>query len=202
MRLVACVTVALVACSTVETQIQDASVDAPLTDASSQDATVDVGDAGDCGSACPVAPPTANTPCSVSAAATCEYGDAARVGCDTLAQCTLGVWQLTPPSDSGCTNPSACPLTFDASPQACASEFRCDYLEGVCACTTDEDGGLSWQCAGSGPGCPAERPRFGTPCTPGQRCGYGRACSPLMGEGMECDCNAWAAEPVPPCPPP
>jgi hypothetical protein len=146
----------------------------------------------------------------------CEYGQATRWTCNTVARCVGSVWQVAAP-ESSCptTNPAACPATKSdvpqgspCSPQGTACDYSTPEQTSVCACLAAggpilSDGGspqAEWQCS-TGPGddgiCPLSRPRLGTSCAEpaipeNQECDYG-VCGVPDGLGVECnkDTDTW-----------
>lgn len=145
---------------------------------------------------CPTTAPTFGEACTPrGSAAICEYGDDPWYDCDTIAFCdpTL-VWHVFPTNLTGLgcptTLPSECPPTFAelASGQTgCAPSSEgvtCRYPDGTCTCAS---GGVSCT-APAKAGCPAARPRAGTPCSdPCTTWGSG-VCD---GQSMQCVCGTW-----------
>jgi hypothetical protein len=103
-------------------------------------------------------------------------------------------------------NPIGCPPSFTTLPSGspCPREpaAQCVYAEGVCGCEScraDGASGNQWSCASwpTPDGCPAARPRLGSPCaTEGRVCGYGTACTISDGEpSMACNGGRWTIHP-------
>ncbi len=151
---------------------------------------------------CPTAQPSDGASCSHDGLS-CEYGSDPRYTCNWLATCSSGTWSVSTSNDAYCptpaTNPSACPATYGAAQQgsACtAVDVPCSYAEGWCSCVfvggpPIPDGGgpdSIWMCGGSlSAGCPASRPRIGTPCTAsGVMCAYA-PCNTPDGLAVACD---------------
>ncbi len=145
---------------------------------------------------CPASVPTDGEACSGETAAPCEYGDDTLFGCNTIASCYAGAWSLSTPIEPTCptTVPSSCPSSFveakaPTSQPACASysgRLVCFYPEGSCVC-----GGGLISCTVPLAGCPATRPRAGTPCStgPGGCATWGTgSCD---GASLTCGCGVW-----------
>jgi hypothetical protein len=137
----------------------------------------------------------------------CEYGHASTPSCDHLLRCTeRDMWELVEQTCAGSSE--SCPAKYGSEGLCKVEGVVCAYPEGTCACETEfppTPGGPSWVCIGPTPGCSAERPSVGSPCTKaGQECDYG-ACE----GGVELECKSfsfgqntflyWTIEPVP-CP--
>jgi hypothetical protein len=139
---------------------------------------------------CPATPPEDGAACADGALGTCEYGDDVLWGCDTIASCSMGTWSVSS-TPIGMTCPSTldsrCPSSFaDAmAGTSCApAGLACLYPEGKCQCGQ----GAVFTCNVPAAGCPATRPRIGTPCS-GDCPAWGNGgCD---GQSMECTCGAW-----------
>ena len=164
----------------------------------------------DAGSRCPAAVPADGEPCMGPPGTTlaCEYGGNTYTRCTTFAICAADEanpafrWIVGRP-DPGCgIQPQRCAATFDAvkvdSP--CTQlDITCDYPEGACGCVScASDGGSpgAWQCrrwSEAGAGCPARRPRAGTPCPVDDViCSWNQCCSGLsLGEDQQCQLGSW-----------
>ena len=145
-------------------------------------------------SACPATMPAVGSPCSgFSPVGGCEYGDDPWHACNTILVCYGGpAWSLKP-SDGSCPGlvPAECPATLaDARAVSMCSSGQtdhptCRYPDGVCNCTT----GPAFTCSPPpGAGCPATRPRSGTPCS-GSCPTWGTG--QCDGESMVCGCGVW-----------
>lgn len=138
---------------------------------------------------CPATLPAAGTPCTPrGSAALCEYGDDPWQNCNTFAYCdSAGAWYTVAPSEPDCptTLPSGCPASFaGAAGGPCGSTLSCRYPEGSCSCSA---AGLTCT-APAAAGCPATRPRVGSPCSaPCTTWGSG-FCD---GYSMKCVCGTW-----------
>jgi hypothetical protein len=130
----------------------------------------------------------------------CEYGDNANPSCNQIADCASSGWNVPPlgPCASG-----TCPAAYADVVQnkACSPEgLDCSYAEGQCDCTSTlpvASPAPVWECTTPASGCPAPRPRIGSPCTqPGLSCNYG-ACT--GGVAVECENGIWTQELLP-CP--
>jgi hypothetical protein len=150
---------------------------------------------------CPSTVPTSGAPCPGSSpVGGCEYGSDPSYTCGTIATCDpRSGWFVQTLSDGlQCPTvlPSSCPPSFaeaaGASPQlACASlpaNLTCLYPEGRCSCYP----GLTvLTCPAAVPsGCPAARPRSGTPCSTAGPCtSWGTGI--CDGQSMICRCGLW-----------
>ena len=145
---------------------------------------------------CPAAVPTAGVACTGETAGPCEYGDDLLSGCNMIASCYGGSWAVTAPFQPNCPTvlPSSCPSSFaeaqaPTSQPPCASysgRLICFYPEGSCTC-----GGGLVLCTAPPVGCPATRPRVGTPCStgPGGCAHWGTgSCD---GASLTCACGVW-----------
>jgi hypothetical protein len=126
---------------------------------------------------CPELVPSESAPCSQNNLY-CEYG------CGNVFVCADGTWgeaNNTPLCQTG-PNSSSCPAELssieDGGSCSGPSTGECLYPGGVCQCVFDPDptpdasANGSWWC-GPGPGCPAYRPRIGSPCdAAGGSCSY------------------------------
>jgi hypothetical protein len=145
---------------------------------------------------CPATVPTDGAPCAGETAGPCEYGDDVLGGCNTAADCYAGVWSVSAPLTLNCPTvlSSICPSSFaeaqaPTSQPACASYTArsiCHYPEGSCTC-----GGGLVLCTPPAAGCPATRPRAGTPCSTGPGgCAFWGTGS-CDGASMTCACGVW-----------
>jgi hypothetical protein len=174
-------------------------------------------DASPVGAGCPAQTPIADAPCSVPGLS-CEYGGFGdHLLCSTVATCQPGAgkgttWYVSRPAkdciSSPAANPAECPSSFGAIPMggACpqAAPGQCVYAEGVCGCVPCAPDGSNaftneWACASwpAPSGCPAARPRLGTPCAPeGQSCMYANVCDVNDGEpAIGCQSGRWVITP-------
>src|SRR4051812_21064550 len=151
---------------------------------------------------CPSVVPTNGAPCTGSSSVGgCEYGSDSNYTCGTTAMCDPRYgWSVQTLSDGlQCPTvlPSSCPASFvdaeAASPQlACASlptNLSCLYPEGRCSCS---QGLTVLTCTPPAPaGCPAARPRAGTPCSAeaGSCTAWGTGI--CDGQSMVCRCGFW-----------
>jgi hypothetical protein len=156
---------------------------------------------------CPAAAPPQGAPCSASDLR-CTWGDDARFGCRTEAQCTSAAWQVTQPA---CPSPEpACPATPPSPPDA--GEPSCTGAQLGLTCVYDATAYTCAPCSGSlchaqnlwqtktlAPGCPATLPNLGEPCTAaGTACNY-NACADdqpvswVLGAAMSCEAGLWTA---------
>ena len=151
---------------------------------------------------CPPTEPIDGTPCAGTVpAGGCEYGVDPQYFCGTIALCdpTRGwVTQIGLGSPTCPTSLSfSCPPSFDeaqatSSQLACASlptNLTCTYPEGRCDC---EQGLSVLTCTAPAPaGCPATRPRAGTPCSTavGSCSAWGTGI--CDGQSMTCTCGLW-----------
>jgi hypothetical protein len=172
---------------------------------------------GSPGGGCPSATPANGALCSVPRLS-CEYGGVGEhLLCSTIAECvptSSGVyaWLVGAPAadciSSPANNPLGCPPSFATLPNgaACPREAvsQCVYDQGVCGCgPCAADGGApaqQWTCVAwpTPNGCPAARPRIGTPCAPeGKSCLYGTMCQVNDGEpSLLCKNGVWTVEPI------
>lgn len=187
----------------------------PIADATEADSTDDVPDAPMLPdgavqplSLCPLDIPQAGDACSYGGLE-CEYGDDPDMRCNIVMACAAGVWvngcpaKVSPVEVCCVGNGPACPqdLSGVAQGTACGSDyFACSYtnFRCFCDCVRDEttqtcetaDGGAAanvWQCdTPSKPGCPAVRPRLGSPCSEIEDCPYEG--NPLGSDGNDVAC--------------
>lgn len=140
----------------------------------------------------------------------CEYGTATVQACDTIASCNGGRWQVTAPGPGGllCMGGGVgeCPSSLSAvqvGSHCTPLALVCDYPQGRCACdvrtgapVTDASAQATWICPSPGPGCPAPRPRLGTPCTTeGLACDYG-TCAIPGATAERCTGGIWVQTPT------
>lgn len=150
---------------------------------------------------CPASVPAMGSACSV-ADLQCEYGTSFYPGCDTVVQCSGGVWSggVVGTYCPG-PNPSGCPSSLQAAVgQLCGSnQASCDYPDGQCTCgnlfgpPVYVDGGptnQTWSCFQPTAGCPLPRPRLGSACTGNASCEY-QSCA----FSEQCVNGAWAGFP-------
>ncbi|MGH7285229.1 MAG: hypothetical protein ACRELY_27215 [Polyangiaceae bacterium] len=203
-----------VACGGSTSDDSDGSQDGSTSDALGGDASGDGGSQRDGGSssdaslssACPGSIPAAGTPCTIDGLI-CEYGSSDLEFCNTVAKCTSGTFDITPPEDA-CQNEldagGTCPATLGEieAGSACPTFGQaCTYAEGSCGCGFVNHSADEWVCDTSpGAGCPTPRPKLGSTCSPnGLMCDYG-ACTILGNPDMACDGGVWFDVTVP-CPP-
>jgi hypothetical protein len=172
------------------------------------------------GFSCPVTPPDAGAPCSGPSEPWqgCEYGDDPDPYFNSFATCVLGSWNVPPAKDASAFPPvpAGCPATLAAAlasascdPDAAApgTILACYYPGGACIC------GPPWSCTVAADGCPAPRPRIGSPCTPPMQpdggaiaiCSYtpdfcGAPAPPTMDLSCSCD-GRWVGRATPLCNP-
>ena len=142
------------------------------------------GGAGGQVSPCPDAPPQNGAACP-QAGLRCGWGDDPRgERCRTVATCSSGQWEVTPPNATFCTplqSVGACPADLGT---ACTMDSTYMKPDGsACRCTDCRPtapicGAMSmpaWYCpqAPTTAGCPPTPPNFGTTCAAeGVECGY------------------------------
>lgn len=209
--LLAAVPCALVACGgDVVAFPLDGGLDAGASDAT-PDAPklVDGGGLDGASPGCSPTPPVAGTACS-AVGATCEYGDAWWMSCDTVMKCgTDNRWVQTAGGQGACGTEDAgsCPATYAGAQAAgVCTAGDCDYPEGHCTCLGYCGGPpppgpvpKTFHCSPTPSGCPEPRPRGGTACAPeGKSCSYALGC--CGGTVLECKSGAWVASEPPICP--
>lgn len=173
----------------------DASADQSASDQSASDVTVDTS----LSASCPASPPTEGQSCSLSEGFQCEYGTKFWAFCDQLYACTGGAWHTMMGFCPGEEN-ADCPSSFsqitagaDCTAQSKSNE-TCNYAQGACQCegfcggAFMPDAGITWKCDAPDPGCPSERPRFGSTCTGNATCNYDICCA---GSTMQCQNGTW-----------
>lgn len=147
---------------------------------------------------CPDAAPEAGTACS-DVPVVCEYGQAEDPACDTLMVCLSSAWTPAKPYVACVTG--TCPSTMGEAADAgsCAPVgLQCAYPQGECVCAPplqgDGGGPYAWYCQAGAPGCSAQRPRLGSPCSaPGDSCPYGSCPAAVT---VACDNGVWQATSV------
>jgi hypothetical protein len=130
--------------------------------------------------------PDSGSRCSEPGDLDCEYGTDWNPMCNTVAECWRGgsldsTWQLqlaATGSNSPCPTPTdlspLCPVSPPVAGSSCGTAVMgilCPYAPSVCGCIQTADGPApdasgNWVCSDPGPGCPADRPRIGSACTP------------------------------------
>ena len=155
---------------------------------------------------CPATVPAAGTPCLPPDLdeLTCEYGSGALHDCTTIAFCdgSGGTWHVNPPYAGCAGTPALCPATSAGIQQGAPctnTHLRCQWADKVCQCETcgRSDGTTSafMNCRSRddvAPGCPAQRPLLGTPCTSeGLQCTYDECCLLWLGDSEECAGGLW-----------
>lgn len=153
--------------------------------------------------ACPDGDPQEGSACATSGLV-CERGEELDARCSPTVECDGRRWWHRAAS---CED--ACPAArADVVPGAlCVPrddggspvESLCSYAREICGCTRAEGDAWRWRCVPADPGCPAVRPRFGSPCTTAQICDYG-ACVFSSGVSLRCvvsDANTTILQPSP-----
>ncbi len=163
------------------------------------------GHGGGGSSPCPTSPPADGSACGPQGL-TCEWGSSPVQGCDTMALCNGGRWQVTVPGpggfDCGGGPQGTCPASFASVPREshCSPYgLDCDYADGRCACTVpagpgfplDASAEAEWLCQDPAAGCPQPRPLVGSTCSQeGLECDYG-ACDIPGGNAETCQGGLW-----------
>lgn len=147
---------------------------------------------------CPNDTPAEGSPCGAAAeGAQCEYGTATwNAACDTVLQCSKGVWTKFVPPNIACHPPNggqgSCPSLPPASGASCSSlGDLCTFASGAqCTCSGADGGMATWSCLPER-GCPAVRPRLGSACSGLQSCTYA-SCAYMQ----TCTGGVWAGRPL------
>lgn len=140
------------------------------------------------------------------ARATCTFGDDPRPSCRTMALCTQGHWQVTPPDAQECSAPpmpAACPSAPPAVGSTCSDgTLECWYDDGThCACSPCRGGSEyplcqtidppEWACGTPPAGCPNPLPQAGEPCSdPALSCG------PSCEDPIRCEGGVWVYDQI------
>jgi hypothetical protein len=135
------------------------------------------------GGGCPSTAPPPSGNCT-NEGTECEYAGQLEF-CGNVLQCTSGQYV---PQIGYCGTPditgNLCAKTLSGVPvgTSCPQIVQCDFTGGRCSCSNQVDGGLTdggftWSCTHTPPGCPSKRPLLGMNCAPeGKSCDYG-ACT-------------------------
>jgi hypothetical protein len=151
---------------------------------------------------CPSGIPTVGAACSKEGIA-CEYGTDVRWTCNTVMECSGGVWGMVPQSDQGCPTHSApeCPASLGdltqgaaCTPSGISFNYSTPSVTEFCSCTfmggpimADAGSQTTWLCSnGMLGGCPTARPALGSACSqPNLDCDYS-VCGAPSGLGVQC----------------
>jgi hypothetical protein len=137
----------------------------------------DAGIAPPAAASCPSVKPTVGKSCD--AGLECEFGTSPFLSCDGFFDCNDGLWTLADDVPSLCAAAtsvctSSTPVAGAACSQAALNTPGCDTEAGMyCYCYGTQTT-AHWICTPHGPGCPASRPRLGSPCSldAGSQCDY------------------------------